>query len=679
LNKEAKKGQPVIDILDINRLRRQLLFQSYVWDHRLIYAASLDKNSLPDYLSSSSPEHLEKPLVSNDTVTEVKVDNKPEKGFRSCDSLVDVNLNKSPQQRGGYGSDTNQSDAVHQEKDVGQDQSDPLKSEVNVRRTVSDGQFPIMANLSDTLDAAWTGENNTGIGIAKDNTSTLPDLAMAEASTTPAVVEGLDLVNQGEEQNSTKVALSLSPALSTKNSDNVEDSVSWLGMPFVNFYRSLNKNFLASAQKLDTLSEYNPVYISSFRQLELQGGSRLLLPVGVNDTVIPVYDDEPTSIISYALLSPEYHKQTTDEGERPKDALDFVASLPHSDSVSSQSLQSDDDDDSILSMSVPRSSLGLDPLSYTKALHAKVSFGDDGPLGKVKYSVTCYFAMRFEALRKICCPSELNFVRSLSRCKKWGAQGGKSNVFFAKTLDDRFIIKQVTKTELESFIKFAPGYFKYLSESINSGSPTCLAKILGIYQVTSKHLKGGKESKMDVLVMENLLFGRNVTRLYDLKGSSRSRYNPDSSGSNKVLLDQNLIEAMPTSPIFVGNKAKRLLERAVWNDTSFLASIDVMDYSLLVGVDEEKHELVLGIIDFMRQYTWDKHLETWVKASGILGGPKNTSPTVISPKQYKKRFRKAMTTYFLMVPDQWSPPSIIPSKSQSDLCEENTQGGTLVE
>lgn len=76
---------------------------------------------------------------------------------------------------------------------------------------------------------------------------------------------------------------------------------------------------------------------------------------------------------------------------------------------------------------------------------------------------------------------------------------------------------------------------------------------------------------MDVLVMENLLFGRTIVRLYDLKGSSRSRYNADSSGSNKVLLDQNLIEAMPTSPIFVGNKAKRLLERAVWNDTSFLA------------------------------------------------------------------------------------------------------------
>jgi 1-phosphatidylinositol-3-phosphate 5-kinase len=466
-----------------------------MWDYRLIYAASLEKSSLQDGLSISSSEHAEKPLVSCDKLTEVNMANLPEKGFCSFDSLpVEAKLNKGPEQRRGYGSGTNLSDVGHQEKDMGQDQSDPLKPE-HVHRTLSDGQFPIMANLSDTLDAAWIGENHTGVGIPKDSTCTLPDLAMAEASTTPAVVDGLNLENQPEEQNDTKVALVLSPVLSTKNPDSIEDSVSWLGMPFLNFYRSFNKNFLASAQKLDTLSEYNQVYISSFRQLELQGGARLLLPVGVNDTVIPVYDDEPTSVISYALASPEYHIQLTDEGERTKDGADLVASLPLSDSMNSQSLFSVDDiaseyhrslgssDESILSLSGSRSSLILDPLSYTKALHVRVSFGDDGPLGKVKYSVTCYFAKRFEALRKICCPSEIDFIRSLSRCKKWGAQGGKSNVFFAKTLDERFIIKQVTKTELESFIKFAPGYFKYLSESIDSGSPTCLAKILGIYQV----------------------------------------------------------------------------------------------------------------------------------------------------------------------------------------------------
>lgn len=98
-----------------------------------------------------------------------------------------------------------------------------------------------------------------------------------------------------------------------------------------------------------------------------------------------------------------------------------------------------------------------------------------------------------------------------------------------------------------------------------------------------------------------------------------------------------------------------------------------MDYSLLVGVDEERQELVLGIIDFIRQYTWDKHLETWVKASGILGGPKNAPPTVISPKQYKKRFRKAMSTYFVMVPDHWSPPPIASHLGSQVTPSEETQ------
>lgn len=78
---------------------------------------------------------------------------------------------------------------------------------------------------------------------------------------------------------------------------------------------------------------------------------------------------------------------------------------------------------------------------------------------------------------------------------------------------------------------------------------------------------------MDLMVMENLFFRRRISRVYDLKGSSRSRYNPDTSGTNKVLLDMNLLETLRTKPIFLGSKAKRSLERAVWNDTSFLAVI----------------------------------------------------------------------------------------------------------
>jgi len=61
-------------------------------------------------------------------------------------------------------------------------------------------------------------------------------------------------------------------------------------------------------------------------------------------------------------------------------------------------------------------------------------------------------------------------------------------------------------------------------------------------------LKAGKEVKMDIMVMENLFFERKISRVYDLKGSLRSRY---TSGDSKVLLDSNLLEALHTKPIFL--------------------------------------------------------------------------------------------------------------------------------
>jgi hypothetical protein len=94
----------------------------------------------------------------------------------------------------------------------------------------------------------------------------------------------------------------------------------------------------------------------------------------------------------------------------------------------------------------------------------------------------------------------------------------------------------------------------------------------------------------------------------------------------------------------------RSMERALWADTSFLSGLDVMDYSLLVGVDKEANALVVAIIDFIRTYTWDKQLETWVKSSGFLGG-NGKEPTIVSPRQYMKRFRTAIAGYFTVVPD----------------------------
>lgn len=48
--------------------------------------------------------------------------------------------------------------------------------------------------------------------------------------------------------------------------------------------------------------------------------------------------------------------------------------------------------------------------------------------------------------------------------------------------------------------------------------------------------------------------------------------------------------------------------------------ISLVCFPVSPGIDKEHNQLVVAIIDFIRTYTWDKQLETWVKSSGILGG-----------------------------------------------------------
>jgi len=101
-------------------------------------------------------------------------------------------------------------------------------------------------------------------------------------------------------------------------------------------------------------------------------------------------------------------------------------------------------------------------------------------LYKVKLYCTSYYAKQFHALRNFCCGEE-TFINSLSRCKSWDARGGKSNATWAKTFDDRFILKEISKLELESFLEVAPLYFEYLSNALFQQVPTILAKIFGVF------------------------------------------------------------------------------------------------------------------------------------------------------------------------------------------------------
>ncbi|KAJ3341765.1 1-phosphatidylinositol-3-phosphate 5-kinase [Gonapodya sp. JEL0774] len=224
---------------------------------------------------------------------------------------------------------------------------------------------------------------------------------------------------------------------------------------------------------------------------------------------------------------------------------------------------------------------------------------------------------------------------------------------------DRFILKELSRPESNAFIKFAPEYFSFMAEAIFKNLPTLLAKIYGVYRIGFTNNATGKTFKMELLVMENLFYNRNCSKLFDLKGSTRNRHTNATGRDGEVLMDENLIELSRENAIHIRPHAYRLFKTGVWNDCLFLGNHNVMDYSLLVGIDDNSKELVVGIVDFIRTYTWDKRLETWVKETGLLGGT-GLTPTIVTPKQYKRRFRDAMMRYFQMVPDKWhwwEPPS----------------------
>jgi 1-phosphatidylinositol-3-phosphate 5-kinase len=363
----------------------------------------------------------------------------------------------------------------------------------------------------------------------------------------------------------------------------------------------------------------------------------LFLPLGVDDVPLAIYGKELSSMITYSLSSTAYERA-------------FVEKFGYAPVRRGGAAMSSDERASAMA--------ALFKVHRSQAGHIETKMVEEVHGSRIRLTCRSFFAHGFHTLRRLCCGGDdSDFLASLARCKDWEARGGKSGSSWDKTLDERYILKQISRPEFLSFLEFGPLYFRYMGEIFSKGIPTVLAKVVGVYYV---HYRcGSRTVKQTVMVQENLFCGRNVSQVYDLKGSLRSRYvkapkasdGTDVKRSDEVWLDENLLEYIYQEPIALDELSKARLITSIYNDTLFLSHHAVMDYSLLVGIDESTNELVVGIIDYMRKYTWDKQLESWIKLSGVLGG-RGRVPTVISPEQYMTRFREQMWLYFILVPNK---------------------------
>ncbi|ODA79428.1 hypothetical protein RJ55_05021 [Drechmeria coniospora] len=386
-------------------------------------------------------------------------------------------------------------------------------------------------------------------------------------------------------------------------------------------------------------------YLTNFwAERSASGWPPLEYPVNSTDHIfvdsdIIVREDEPSSVIALALSSDDYK-----------------AKLANIRNEAQQMMQRENESAETEPKSLPMSDFGdgmVDEAELKKSLlrtmgtHLRYQFKE----GAAVMTCKIFYAEQFDALRRKCGVAE-RVVESLSRCMKWDSRGGKTKSVFLKTLDDRLVLKSLSPIETSAFVQFAPGYFTIMAEALFHDLPSVIAKMLGFFQVIIKNPSTGTETKLDLLITENLFYDRSPTRIFDLKGSMRNRKIQSTGEQNEVLLDENMVEYIYESPLFAREHSKKLLRASVWNDTLFLARQNVMDYSLMIAVDEERKELVVGIIDCIRTYTWDKKLESWIKDRGFAGGNRNR-PTVTSPKEYKSRFRAAMARYILQAPNCW--------------------------
>ncbi|KAL7566411.1 hypothetical protein ACA910_000894 [Epithemia clementina (nom. ined.)] len=458
------------------------------------------------------------------------------------------------------------------------------------------------------------------------------------------------------------------------------------------------------------------------------------LPPGVNNIVVPVFDEQWSSIIAYSLSSSEYAKEFK---HFSKYGNSFDGRVEGS-VLSADSPYGPDNrrlGDDVLGFGSSGLDGGWDEQRSTERrmlvrnkTHIKHTFRDYDGKGQVtcKFVCTTYWATQFHAVRQVFLADsmaqgddpghtrsadvEQSYIESLSSTYSWAASGGKSGASFSRTSDDRFVIKCISRTELQMFLDCAPAYFEYLSKAFFHGLPTVLCKIVGVYQIGVHNRATGKRSMEQVAVMQNIFYNRKITKIFDLKGSLRGRFaaniqsnkehesssihhlhpetpNSDVSGivskrrttdsmdngrdgsvdlddnggsehyapvekGPGTLLDGDFLEFTMGRPMPMTDRAKAVFQMSILNDTLFLNIINVLDYSILVGLDEEKMELVVGIIDFMRQYDILKQMERVGKSLPMVVG--SEAPTIIQPPLYKARFTNAMERYFMTVPSKWT-------------------------
>ncbi|GMH39027.1 hypothetical protein BSKO_06925 [Bryopsis sp. KO-2023] len=157
------------------------------------------------------------------------------------------------------------------------------------------------------------------------------------------------------------------------------------------------------------------------------------------------------------------------------------------------------------------------------------------------------------------------------------ASPGKSGSIFYISHDDRFIIKTMKKGEMKHLFSMLKKYYEHMA-----GSPhTLITKYYGLHRVTPY-----KGNKIRFMVMNNLFRTElPIHRKYDLKGSTQGRFTRRPKGEPDVDPHTTLKDLDLEGLSFKLEEGwHERLHEMLEKDCQLLKAMNVMDYSLLLGV-----------------------------------------------------------------------------------------------
>lgn len=258
----------------------------------------------------------------------------------------------------------------------------------------------------------------------------------------------------------------------------------------------------------------------------------------------------------------------------------------------------------------------------------------------------------FRQLRRLKGLESNDYARSWTATSRSSFSEGASGAFVFFSKDEKYIVKTTTKSEMRQLEALAEDYLQHLTANPDSF-------LLRIYGAHSMEIYG---QQLYFLVMNNIFPPEAPPQeRYDLKGSWVNRQSGGKPGDKKVLKDMDLNYGFKTSSS-VGLEVAQQLD----SDSDFLASKNLMDYSLLVGVvhkhfkvdnvdldpedsfERNKHgaltadivtgpgDFYIGIIDILQDWNLRKQLEHWFKVLfRCADGP---GLSAVPAAYYKKRF-----------------------------------------